>query len=418
MEVCDTRDVFPQTTRLNHLSYCFTPKHHGAGLKSDACWLPDLPRPEEFAVFDMADWHLQVKSPDFPGRQVTWAGEFPWTHDLCFGTEDGSIGVRDVNGVEISCGPIIESGEAINGVAFSRNMVAISTRGELLINRHPFPGGPQTTLYNGGAHGVVATGSGGFLAPAGSSGLIQVELLPDGSFRHREFRGRDAELYFYRMARLGRTDRGDEVFACAGRNDGLMAITIKSDGIPSGIAVNKGFITTGDENIDIVDVCRLPSLTHPFASASLGIDNSLHLSHDIRREHAPLGLCFQEMEETAYNVLSAQGHIFILTSDAFYFLPKLADRFLSGEPIRGGLTVRRFPVEALDASIAYAEHLMLIVARSVLLLEISKLPAAFGLDDSLRSRLDVESSAPEPNEMVPDLDASAWSPRECAVVAS
>jgi len=57
MEVCEPRDVHPQATRLNHLSYCFTPKHHGAGLKSDACWLPDLPRLEEFAVFDMADWH-------------------------------------------------------------------------------------------------------------------------------------------------------------------------------------------------------------------------------------------------------------------------------------------------------------------------------------------------------------------------
>ena len=198
------------------------------------------------------------KSLHFPGPQVTWAGEFPWTRALCFGTEDGSIGVRSVNGDEISYGPIVESGEAINGVAFSRNMVAISTCGELLINRHPFPGGLQTTVYNGGAHGVVATGSGGFLAPVGSSGLIQVELLPDGRLQHRELRGRDAELYFYRMARLGRTDRGDEIFACAGRNDGLMAITIKSDGVPSGIVVSKGFITTGDEKIDIVDVCRLP----------------------------------------------------------------------------------------------------------------------------------------------------------------
>jgi len=418
MEVCDTRDVFPQTTQLNHLSYCFTPKHHGAGLKSDACWLPDLPRPEEFAVFDMADWHLQVKSLDFPGPQVTWAGEFLWTHDLCFGTEDGSIGVRDVNGHEISYGPIIESGEAINGVAFSRNMVAISTPGELLINLHPFPGGLQTTLYNGGAHGVVATGSGGFLAPAGASGLMLVELLPDGSFQNREFRGSDAELYFYRMARLGGTDVGDEIFACAGRNDGLMAITIKSDGIPSRIIINKGSITTGNENIDIVDVCRLPSQTHPFATASLGIDNSLHLSHDIRREHAQLGLRFPEMQGTAYNVLSAQGHIFILTSDAFYFLPKLADRFLGGEQISGRMTVPRIPLEALDCSIAYEEHLMLIVARSVLLLEISKLPAAFGLDDSLRPRLDLESSGLESSEMVPDLDHSAWSPRECAVVAS
>jgi len=361
---------------------------------------------------------IEAKPIDFSGPQVTWAGEFPWTHDLCFGTEDGSIRVRSVNGDEISYDPIVESGEAINGVAFSRDMVAVSTRGELVIVRHPFPGGLKTTVYDGGVHGVVATGSGGFLAPAGSSGLIQVELLPDGRFRHRELRGSDAELYFYRMAWVGRTDRGDEIFACAGRNDGLMAITIKSDGTRSEIAVSKGFITTGDERIDIVDVCRIPSSTHPFATASLGIDNSLHLSHDIRHEHAQLGLTFPEMQGTAYNLLSAQGHIFILTSDAFYFLPKLADRFLSDAPIHGGLTVRRIPMEALDSSIAYDEHLMLIISRSVLLLEISKLPAAFGLDDNLRPRLDGASSPLESNEMVPHFDHSAWSPRECAVAES
>jgi hypothetical protein len=57
MEVCGERDIHPRTTRRNQLTYCFTPKHHGAGLKSDACWLPSLSRAEEFAVFDMADWH-------------------------------------------------------------------------------------------------------------------------------------------------------------------------------------------------------------------------------------------------------------------------------------------------------------------------------------------------------------------------
>jgi len=57
MEVCEARDIHDRTTQLHHHSYCFTPKHHGAGSRSDACWLPNLPRAEEFAVFDMADLH-------------------------------------------------------------------------------------------------------------------------------------------------------------------------------------------------------------------------------------------------------------------------------------------------------------------------------------------------------------------------
>jgi len=55
MEACAEKDIHNQATRRRHLTYCFYPKHHGAGTKSDARWSPDLSRPQEFAVFDMAD---------------------------------------------------------------------------------------------------------------------------------------------------------------------------------------------------------------------------------------------------------------------------------------------------------------------------------------------------------------------------
>lgn len=55
MEICQVRDIHPHRTTLSQLSYCFTPKHHGAGSRSDSCWL--LTRVEEFGVFDMADQH-------------------------------------------------------------------------------------------------------------------------------------------------------------------------------------------------------------------------------------------------------------------------------------------------------------------------------------------------------------------------
>lgn len=63
MEVCEAKDVHDKPTRENNLSYCFTPKHHGAGSKTDSRWLPDLSRAEEFAVFDLADSH-QLGEPD------------------------------------------------------------------------------------------------------------------------------------------------------------------------------------------------------------------------------------------------------------------------------------------------------------------------------------------------------------------
>jgi hypothetical protein len=57
MDVCEAKDIHPDRTDRGQRSYCFTPKHHGAGLSLDACWLRDLPRPEEFEVFNMADQH-------------------------------------------------------------------------------------------------------------------------------------------------------------------------------------------------------------------------------------------------------------------------------------------------------------------------------------------------------------------------
>jgi hypothetical protein len=350
----------------------------------------------------------------FPGPQVTWAGEFPWTHDLCFGTEDGSICVKDTNGVEISYSPIIDSGEAINGVAFSRNMVAISTRAELLVKRFSSSDESQTILhYQIGAHGIVSTGRGGFLAPIGAMGFLQIELRPDGSLQNRQFHGNEEDLYFYRIARLGITAEGDEIFACAGRNDGVISLEVGTNGLPNRVIINQSHNTINNELADIVDVCRLPSESHAFATASLGLDNSIHLSEDIRGGHRRLGLRFPEMQGTAYSVLSAQGHLFILTSEAFYFLPKLADQFLKGEPVEARITVHRIPLEALDCSIAYGEHLMLIIAKSVGLVEVSQLAAVSGAEDDSRPRRERVATSLKADEMVAVIDQFAWeSPKE------
>jgi hypothetical protein len=77
MEVCGPEDIHGERTRPPHrYSYCFTPKHHGWGLKSDGQWLPDLPRAEEFAVFDMADFH-QLTDPggNLYGLRIQQVGE-------------------------------------------------------------------------------------------------------------------------------------------------------------------------------------------------------------------------------------------------------------------------------------------------------------------------------------------------------
>jgi hypothetical protein len=326
---------------------------------------------------------ISSKSLDFSGTQVTWAGEFSWTHDLCFGTEDGSISVRDENGREIRFAQIIESREPINGIAFSGDALAVSTCGELLVRRFLFPTNhAYEHLYKIGTHGVISFGRRGFVAPLGPMGAMTIEPKPEGLFQRRVFSGRDAELYFYKMAHLGSTSTGEDIIACAARSDGIMALTIGRDGIPVELGVRKCHGKQPHASVDIIDVCRLPSDVYPFAAVSFGIDNSLHFSRDLRREHIPISVKIAEMQGTAYSVLTAHGHIFMLTSDAFYFVPGLAARFLDGASLNGRLTVHRGPIEALDCMLAYDRYLILLAENGVQLIEISKMLAGLGVGQS------------------------------------
>jgi hypothetical protein len=49
-------DIHPESTRRSGYRYVFTPKHHGGGSSTDACWSSEVTRLEEFSVFDEADF--------------------------------------------------------------------------------------------------------------------------------------------------------------------------------------------------------------------------------------------------------------------------------------------------------------------------------------------------------------------------
>jgi hypothetical protein len=49
--------IHPIPTRRNGYRYLFYDKHHGRGGLDVARWLPSLGQDEEFAIFDLADFH-------------------------------------------------------------------------------------------------------------------------------------------------------------------------------------------------------------------------------------------------------------------------------------------------------------------------------------------------------------------------
>ena len=113
----------------------------------------------------------------FADDEITWAGDCPWTGSYCFSSENGKVLFYNDDGKVASLEfSEIVANEAINGVAFFQEFIGVSTRSEINFYRlgpgrifEPVGAGP------GGAHGILATPGGQFVAPMGQDGAGRVQ---------------------------------------------------------------------------------------------------------------------------------------------------------------------------------------------------------------------------------------------------
>jgi hypothetical protein len=309
----------------------------------------------------------------FPNHGVSWVGECPWTSGLCFGTEEGQllIPMGEDSGKTLIL-DLVKSGEVINCVAFARgNLLAASTRDEVVFYRFPteseslglIPVGPT---FDGGAHGIVATSAGGFVAPLDYNGLLLMDVRSDQTYTRRITKPSGGEHNFYKLAHLGMSERG-EVFACALRKGGLLGMTLPPYRGPEQ-AVAHLF-----QGLDGIDVCSLKDPSHPFSSACLGIDRTIVLTRNILENVPSLTLNFNVLEGTAYRLLTAKGHLFILTSESLVTLPNLISRFLAGESLNGPKSFVVTRVRAVDAYSTYDRWILLELPEGFVRLEVDQL---------------------------------------------
>jgi hypothetical protein len=304
----------------------------------------------------MSERVIEGFSHQFPGEEVSWAGRCPWTGELCFGTEDGHLFFLPAGGdVPPDSLPGLEVlADPINGVAFAGDLVGISSRAEVVIGRRRSDGGLDwhKPFVSGGAHGIAPMSSGGFIAPLGIDGLLFMSL-EKGKLDVKVGKIEGESPNFYRLTPLGCGEDG-EVFACAARNSRLLAITVK-DGLVKTPITGHQFA-----GIDLVDVCSLKSPSAPLAAAALNLDGSLLLTKNILENQEPLALSFDDLDGTAYSVLSAQGHIFVLTSVELVVFPNLAADFLVGKPMDRELDVSVMPMRAIEAFLVDDEAVLTI----------------------------------------------------------
>jgi hypothetical protein len=311
----------------------------------------------------------------FPDEEITWAGECPWNSGFCFGTVSGKLLFQDESdkdSIEVKL-----ADEAINDVAFWKHLVGVSTPSEVLIYTGPLNGDRLSLMTgdNRGAHGIIATPRGRFLAPMGTEGLFcfDGELGPQG--RPWIERSGEGDRNYYKVAYLNESE-GREILACATRSDGLARIRLDADN-PQRV------FSLAAPSLDIIDVTSLRSVAWPFAAAGLGLDRSLILVRDILALDGenPERLRFDHLRGSPYSVLCVDGHIFLLTSKELVILPQLGSRFLDGEPLDTPLHAYHSETQAVEAFIVGNKRLMVVTDEGIRFADILR-PSSFDLEQS------------------------------------
>ncbi len=280
------------------------------------------------------------------GFVVSWIGRDPSTGGYFFGSYDGEI--RPVSDGFLPTGPAwlaCPSGEAVNGIAVQGRMIAVSTRTEVYVHDLDATHRPADVapIYDGGAHGIIATDSGTFVAPLGPEGLLGITSPEDPASSTWTTQIEGKEVYFLEVAQLA-TNGTNDVIAVAARRDGLGILSLFADREAGGLESAR-FSSAAD--FDAVSVCSMGSPGSPYAAAALGADLSVCVWRDARKDR-PDGFRIGTLKASAYSISHAKGHLFVHTSKGVLVLMDVASSYLAGSDHFPDCETRFIPWEASD----------------------------------------------------------------------
>jgi hypothetical protein len=303
-----------------------------------------------------------------PGFAVSWAGENPLGEGFCFGSETGHLMLTDTLGKPVaSLGEATESNEAVNGVAFSQNWIAVTTRSDINFIGPWLRGGREqrgVVIYQSALDVVVAPQSGQFVIPLGPAGIMVVKPGITDKDPVIISRSNKINLTFSRLLALP-GPAGTDLIVCAGRRGGL-GFTEFREGMRG-----HTLISVKLENLDLVDLCSMGGLT----VAATAKDGSLVLFRDILTDRNPQTVKFKGVEGTVYRLLYVRGDLFLLTSKGLYGLFGLAEQFLNDKGRRQfNSETLRIPIEASDANIVRGKWLLAVGVDFVFRFDLEKMP--------------------------------------------
>jgi|GEM_PF-1364365 len=303
---------------------------------------------------DIEKWPLN------PDVDVSWAGPGRHTGEYCLGTSDGKIWIIPPNRPPIGYDfEIIQ--EAVNGVAFLGSTVAISTRVAVTIVELPSSGADglgRRGQFPFGAHGVIATTHGGFIAPLGLKGLMNTKPITGGEHLVTVTQISNRPVYYYKTTSAPSPTSGDTI-VCAMRRDGIAATELA----PNGFGTARTLTLPG---LDVVDTCLLKSESGTQPLVALGKDSTLALFRDVFHDDAPIAIQYEGLKGTGYRVFGTGDDIFILTSRALYCMHDLKRLFIEGHSLRDRpIAVQAKAMEAVDANLCDDEKLIVVLSDGV-----------------------------------------------------
>jgi hypothetical protein len=299
---------------------------------------------------------------DIEGFVPSWAGSDPLGDGFCIGSETGAIAITDEAGKTVGdLLPLAQSGEAINGVAAFEGYFAASTRQEIAV----LEGGaqsdeqPRLRTIPCGAHGIVAASCREFLAPLGHEGIMTIRPIHGAEPATQIYSVADRSLNVYQLHEIPAVGR-QHWFVAACRAQGVGLIDYSPDTRVLGFSAGKL------ANTDVVDVVAVGTSEHPHAIAALGIEGEVILCRDILSKEAPILLKYgPEFAGRAYRILSACGHLMVLTGKAMYVLGHLAERLTQSRFDESDSPVMTLPLEAVDANVSGNRWLLTVMPDHV-----------------------------------------------------
>lgn len=300
-----------------------------------------------------------------PMQAVSWAGQNPLGEGFCFGLESGGLVLTDTQGTPQGSPGEADSKEAVNGLAFSKGWLAVTTRADInFIGPGLQANQERVVIDGGGLDVVVAPSSGYFVVPIGPAGIMFVKPGTTDKEPVIVSRSDKISLNYSRVLALP-GPAGDDLIVSAGRRGGLGFADFKE--WMGGHTLN----SVKFPNLDLVDVCSMGG----FAVAAAAKDGSLVFFSDILTVRNPQAVKFKGVQGTVYRLLYAQGNLFVLTSKALYGLFGLAEQYLNSTGRRHiDAEILRFPIEASDANVVREKWLLAVGINCVLRFDIEKMP--------------------------------------------